>query len=146
VRPACRLTADLTWLAAATRRKHRLGRCMPRILILAGEASGDLHGSGLAKSLSHLEPGIELEGLGGAKKEKAGVHLLSGIERLDIMGLPTLSKLRRAFAVFTKLSHHITTTPYDVVVLIDNPGLNLRLARVARRAGRKVVYYVSPQI
>jgi len=119
---------------------------MPRILILAGEASGDLHGSGLAKALSQLEPGVELAGLGGAKMERAGVRLLSGIERLDIMGLPTLSELRRAFAVFAKLSHHITTTPYDVVVLIDNPGLNLRLARVARRAGHKVVYYVAPQI
>jgi lipid-A-disaccharide synthase len=119
---------------------------MPRILILAGEASGDMHGASLAKSLAQQCPGIELEGLGGAKMEAAGVRLLSGIERLDIIGLPTLSELRRALAVFKKLSSHIATAPYDAVVLIDNPGLNLRLARVAKRAGRTVVYYVAPQI
>jgi lipid-A-disaccharide synthase len=119
---------------------------MPRILILAGEASGDMHGASLAKSLAQQCPGIELEGLGGAKMEAAGVRLLSGIERLDIIGLPTLSELRRALAVFKKLSNHIATAPYDAVVLIDNPGLNLRLARVAKRAGRTVVYYVAPQI
>ncbi len=119
---------------------------MPRILILAGEASGDMHGAGLARSLAQQCPGIELEGLGGAKMEAAGVRLLSGIERLDIIGLPTLSELRRALAVFKKLSNHIATTPYDAVVLIDNPGLNLRLARVAKRAGRTVIYYIAPQI
>ena len=105
-----------------------------------------MHGASLAKSLAQQCPGIELEGLGGAKMEAAGVRLLSGIERLDIIGLPTLSELRRALAVFKKLSNHIATAPYDAVVLIDNPGLNLRLARVAKRAGRTVVYYVAPQI
>ncbi|HYA72353.1 MAG TPA: lipid-A-disaccharide synthase [Roseiarcus sp.] len=119
---------------------------MPRILILAGEASGDLHGANLAKSLAQLYPGVELEGLGGAKMQAAGVRLLSGIERLDIIGLPSLSELRRVLAVFKKLSHHIATTSYDAVVLIDNPGLNLRLARVAKRAGRLVIYYIAPQI
>ena len=122
------------------------GLCMPRILILAGEASGDLHGAGLAKSLLELSPGIELEGLGGSKMEAAGVRLLSGIERLDIIGVPTWSELRRALAVFKKLSQHIATTPFDAVVLIDNPGLNLRLARVAKRSGRRVIYYIAPQI
>jgi lipid-A-disaccharide synthase len=119
---------------------------MPRILILAGEASGDLHGASLARSLSEQWPEIELEGLGGAKMQAAGVRLLSGIERLDIIGLPTLSELRRALAVFRKLSHYIATTSFDAVVLIDNPGLNLRLARVARRSGRRVIYYIAPQI
>ncbi len=119
---------------------------MPRILILAGEASGDLHGANLAKSLAQLCPGVELEGLGGAKMQAAGVRLLSGIERLDIIGLPSLSELRRVLAVFKKLSRHIATASYDAVVLIDNPGLNLRLARVAKRAGRLVIYYIAPQI
>jgi lipid-A-disaccharide synthase len=119
---------------------------MPRILILAGEASGDLHGASLAKSLAQQCPGIELEGLGGAKMQAAGVRLLSGIERLDIIGVPTLSELRRAFAVFRKLSHYISTTSFDAVVLIDNPGLNLRLARVAKRGGHRVIYYIAPQI
>jgi lipid-A-disaccharide synthase len=119
---------------------------MPRILILAGEASGDLHGANLAKSLAQLDPDVEMDGLGGPKMQAAGVRLLSGIERLDIIGLPTLSELRRVVAVFNKLSRHIATTSYDAVVLIDNPGLNMRLARVAKRAGHCVVYYIAPQI
>jgi lipid-A-disaccharide synthase len=78
--------------------------------------------------------------------QAAGVRLLSGIERLDIIGVPTLSELRRAFAVFKKLSRYLATASFDAVVLIDNPGLNLRLARVAKRNGRRVLYYVAPQI
>jgi len=119
---------------------------MPRILILAGEASGDLHGSNLARSLLERCPGIEIEGLGGAKMEAAGVRLLSGIEKLDIIGVPTWSELRRALAVLKKLSQYIATTSFDAVVLIDNPGLNLRLARVAKRSGHRVIYYIAPQI
>jgi len=119
---------------------------MPRILIFAGEASDDLHGASLAKALAQQCPGVELEGLGGARMQAAGVRLLSGIERLDIIGVPTLSELRRAFAVFKKLSRYLATASFDAVVLIDNPGLNLRLARVAKRNGRRVLYYVAPQI
>jgi lipid-A-disaccharide synthase len=130
----------------AHRSRNRHGLCMPRILILAGEASGDLHGASLARSLAQQCPGIELEGLGGAKMQAAGVRLLSGIERLDIIGVPTLSELRRALAVFRKLSHYIATTSFDAVVLVDNPGLNLRLARVAKRSGHRVIYYIAPQI
>jgi len=76
----------------------------------------------------------------------AGVRLLSGIEKLDIIGVPSLSELRRAIDVLKKLSHHIANGSFDVVVFIDNPGLNLRLSRVAKRAGKRVVYYVAPQI
>jgi lipid-A-disaccharide synthase len=119
---------------------------MPRLLILAGEASGDLHGEALARSLKALRPDIELEGIGGAKMGAAGVRLLSGIEKLDIIGIPTWSELRRALSVFKKLSRHIESTTVDAVILIDNPGLNLRLARVAKRAGHRVIYYIAPQI
>lgn len=119
---------------------------MPRLLILAGEASGDLHGEALARALKAARPDIELDGIGGAKMAAAGVHLLEGIEKLDIIGIPTWSELRRALAVFKKLSRHIESTSVDAVILIDNPGLNLRLARVAKRAGHRVIYYIAPQI
>ncbi len=119
---------------------------MPRVLILSGEASGDLHGASLAGALRRLSPDIELEGLGGARMEAAGVRLLSGIDKLDIIGVPSLAELRRAYVVFHKLARYIRENAFDAVVLIDNPGLNLRLARVAKLAGLKVVYYIAPQI
>ncbi len=122
------------------------GLPMPRILILSGEASGDQHGASLAEALKSRDPDIELEGLGGARMEAAGVRLLSGIDKLDIIGVPTLPELRRAYVVFHKLARYIRENTFDAVVLIDNPGLNLRLARVAKRAGQRVIYYIAPQI
>ena len=78
--------------------------------------------------------------------QAAGVRLVSGIEKLDIIGVPTLSELSRALRVLRQLSHYIKTQPCDAVVLIDNPGLNLRLARIAKQAGRRVIYYIAPQV
>ncbi len=119
---------------------------MSRILIFTGEASGDQHGASLATALKRARPDIEIEGLGGSRMQAAGVRLVSGIEKLDIIGVPTLPELSRALRVFRQLSHYIKTQPCDAVVLIDNPGLNLRLARVAKQAGRRVIYYIAPQI
>lgn len=119
---------------------------MTRILIMAGEASGDQHGAQLAGALRSLAPDVELLGLGGKRMQAAGVELLAGIERLDIIGVPTLRELRQAWRTFKALSRHLETLKLDAVVLIDNPGLNLRLARVAKRAGHRVVYFVAPQL
>jgi lipid-A-disaccharide synthase len=119
---------------------------MSRILIFTGEASGDQHGASLATALKQARPDIEIEGLGGLRMQAAGVRLISGIEKLDIIGVPTLPELSRALRVFRQLSQYIKTQPCDAVVLIDNPGLNLRLARVAKQAGRRVIYYIAPQV
>ncbi len=118
---------------------------MSRILILSGEASGELHGSALATALKKISPDIELEGIGGPKMEAAGVRLLTGLDKLDIMGIPSWPELRRALAVLKKLSLYIKSSSFDAIVLIDNPGLNLRLARVARDSGHRVIYYIAPQ-
>ena len=119
---------------------------MPRILILAGEASGDLHGAKLAAALKSLSPDVELLGLGGDRMRAAGVELLEGIDRLDIIGLPSWPQLRQAIRTFRALSRRLQELELDAVVLIDNPGLNLRLARVAKQAGHRVIYYIAPQI
>lgn len=119
---------------------------MPRILIVTGEASGDLHGANLAGALLALRPDMGLVGVGGPKMNAAGVELLPGIERLDVMGMLGLTQLRAAIRNFLTLRHVVQGTRFDAIVLIDNPGMNLRLARVARRAGQRVVYYIAPQI
>lgn len=119
---------------------------MPRILIVTGEASGDLHGANLAAALQALRPDVEILGMGGPKMKAAGVTLIHGIERLDVVGMAGLGQLLAVLRTFRTLTRFLRRTPLDVVVFIDNPGLNLRLARVAKRAGRRVVYYIAPQI
>jgi lipid-A-disaccharide synthase len=119
---------------------------MTRILIMTGEASGDQHGAKLAEALKRLDPDIELLGLGGKRMQAEGVQILSGIERLDIIGVPSLKEARQAIRMYRALSDQLATLDLDAVVLIDNPGLNLRLARVAKRAGHRVIYFVAPQL
>jgi lipid-A-disaccharide synthase len=119
---------------------------MPRILIVTGEASGDLHGANLAAAIRALRPDVELIGVGGSKMRAAGVRLIQGIERLDAIGLVGLAQLRAAVHTYRSLVRLLRATVFDSVVFVDNPGLNLRLARAARRAGHRVFYYIAPQI
>ncbi len=119
---------------------------MPRILIVTGEASGDLHGANLAKALRELDPSVTLVGVGGAAMRAAGVQLLPGIPQVDIMGLAGPSAIKALFRRFVAMRRIFRTEPWDVVVFIDNPGLNLRYAYFAKAAGLRVVYYIAPQI
>jgi len=119
---------------------------MPRILIITGETSGDLHGASLARAIRTLRPDVELLGVGGGKMKAAGVRLVWGIERLDAMGMVGLAQLRAAVCTYRTLARFLRENPLDAVVFIDNPGLNLRLARTAKKAGHRVFYYIAPQI
>ena len=86
---------------------------MSRFLIMAGEASGDLHGAKLATELRSLQPHVELLGLGGPRMRDAGVQLLDGIDRLDIIGLPSVSELRQAIRTVTALPiRHVVISHY----------------------------------
>lgn len=119
---------------------------MPRLFIVTGEASGDAHGANLAKALLTLRPDCELVGVGGHRMAEAGVELVTGLKRLDHMGFPGPSVLLGAYHNYRRLADILNTMRFDAVVFIDHPGLNLRLARVARAAGQRVVYYIAPQI
>jgi len=119
---------------------------MPRILIVTGEASGDLHGANLANAIRTLRPDVEVLGVGGAKMKAAGVKLVHGIDRRDVIGIIGPGQLRSAIRTYIALTRFLRREFLDVVVFIDNPGMNLRLARVAARAGHRVVYYIAPQI
>ncbi|MBA3968529.1 MAG: lipid-A-disaccharide synthase [Gemmatimonadetes bacterium] len=119
----------------------------PTIFLSAGEASGDLHGAGLARALKARWPDARLLGLGGDRMKAEGVELLAHVSELAIMGLvevvrhlPFLLALRRrVFAV-------LAAERVDLVIPIDYPGFNLRLARRARERGVPVLYYVAPQV
>lgn len=113
---------------------------------MAGEASGDILGAGLARDLRELDPDVSLLGLGGPLMRTAGVELLQGIERLDIIGIPSFAELKSAIRAYRSLSQRLREMSLDAVILIDNPGLNLRLARTAKSAGHRVIYYSAPQI
>lgn len=119
---------------------------MPRILIVTGEASGDLHGANLAKAILSLDPSAQLVGIGGAGMRAAGVTLIPGVPQLDVMGLIGLSAVRAMIQRIRAIRRVLKAEAWDLVVLIDNPGLNFHFARVAKAAGRRVLYYIAPQI
>ena len=119
---------------------------MPRILIVTGEASGDLHGANLAKAIWALDPKVELVGIGGAAMRAAGVTLVPGVPHLDVMGLIGISAVRAMVQRIRAIRRVLKAEAWDLVVLIDNPGLNFHFARVAKAAGRRVLYYIAPQI
>ncbi|HEU4503170.1 MAG TPA: lipid-A-disaccharide synthase [Nitrospira sp.] len=119
---------------------------MPRILIVTGEASGDLHGAHLAAAIVAQDPTAEVIGIGGAAMRAAGVTLVPDVPQLDVMGLIGLSAVRTLMGRLSAIRRILRSEPWDLVVLIDNPGLNLHFARVAKAAGRRVLYYIAPQV
>jgi len=119
---------------------------MPRILIVTGEASGDLHGANLAREVLSLDPSAQLVGIGGAGMKAAGVAMVPGVPQLDVVGLIGLSAVQAIVQRIRTIRRVLRSEPWDLVVLIDNPALNLHFARVAKAAGQKVLYYIAPQI
>lgn len=118
-----------------------------RFLIVAGEASGDLHGSNLVHSLKHIFPASRFRGMGGKKMRGEGVHTFFGIERMGAVGaIEILGELPHYLRVYRRLSSEIASGGYDAAILIDYPTLNLRLAEKCRKAGCPVFYFISPQI
>ncbi|HEX7402107.1 MAG TPA: lipid-A-disaccharide synthase, partial [candidate division Zixibacteria bacterium] len=99
-------------------------------MILAGEASGDLHGSGLVRELKKINPNLEIFGMGGDKMRKEGVELIFHIDQLSIMGfwevVKNFSFIRR---VMRTMISTVETRKPDLAILIDYPGFNLRFAR-----------------
>jgi len=119
----------------------------PRIMISAGEASGDRLGAGLAHAIRARRPEAEIFGMGGSEMAAAGVRLVQDASDVAVVGLVEVlahyPALRRAMA---KLESVVESERPDLLVPIDFPDFNLRLAKRARRHGVSVVYYVSPQV
>jgi len=119
----------------------------PVILMLAGEASGDLHGSEVARALRSRWPSATLKGLGGDRMAREGVELLAGLDQLAVMGF---AEVIRHLPFFWRLERRLDTLlaqdVVDLVLPIDYPGFNLRMARKAKARGVPVLYYVAPQV
>ncbi len=119
----------------------------PSIMLVAGEASGDLHGATLARHLRRLAPSVSLVGMGGARMAEAGVGLLSDVTRLAVVGgTGVASRLPAFYRAYRGLVRRLEAGPPRAVVLIDFPEFNLRLAKHAKRLGIPVVYFMPPQV
>lgn len=119
----------------------------PCVMIVAGEASGDLYGARLARELEKILPDIRCCGLGGEHMRQAGVDLLADVSELSVIGLvEVLRHYPRLRRLLKTMKRELKRIRPDVLVLIDSPDFNLPLARQAARCGIRVMYYVSPQI
>ncbi len=118
-----------------------------RIYIIAGEASGDLHGSNLVHEILKKSPNSTIHCWGGELMEKAGAKVVKHYRELAFMGfIEVLFNLRTILRNIAFCKKDVLEFKPDVLVLIDYPGFNLRIAEWAKEQGIRVVYYISPQI
>jgi lipid-A-disaccharide synthase len=119
----------------------------PRVLLVAGEASGDLHGGDLVAALKRQVPGIEVFGVGGPALRAAGMRTLVDSATIAGMGLvEARDKVGALIRTYRQLKHILQTRPPNLLILIDFPEFNFRLAKIAKRVGVPVFYYISPQV
>ncbi len=118
-----------------------------RIMIIAGESSGDFHSASLILALKKINPEIEISGIGGQRMRAAGADIYFDISELSIIGFTdVLKNLRKIKKVFNALLEKIDATSPNAVVLVDYPGFNLKLAQELKKRKIPVIYYISPQI
>jgi len=119
----------------------------PSILLSAGEASGDLHGATLCRALRELHPGVRLVGMGGPRMAAAGMELVAVVSGHAVVGTSeALGRIPRLYRAYQLLKARLIEERPRALVVIDFPEFNLRLARIARRAGVPVVYFIPPQL
>ncbi len=130
-----------------TERRNRETSNTKQIMIVAGEASGDLHGGNLVQAMRRIDPTIRFYGVGGRKLKEAGVKLLADSADMAVVGLTeVISKLWMILKVMAQLKASMREDRPNLVILIDYPDFNLSLAKAAKKYGIKVFYYISPQV
>lgn len=118
-----------------------------RYYLIAGEASGDLHGAGLVRELRRLDPQAVIRGWGGERMAAAGAEIVKDYRELAFMGFVEVVKnLGTILRNFRECRRDIEAFAPDRIVLIDYPGFNLRMAKWARPRGYDITYYISPQL
>ncbi|HIE32556.1 MAG TPA: lipid-A-disaccharide synthase [Thermodesulfobacteriaceae bacterium] len=117
-----------------------------RILIVAGEESGDLYGAELIRKVREILPGLIFYGIGGRRMRAAGLECLFPAEPISVVGLPTLSQLKIIRQAWSRLKNFLINNRPQIAVLIDFPGFNLRLAKICKKLEIPVFYYIAPQV
>ena len=116
-------------------------------MIVAGEASGDMYGARVVEEAHRLDSSVRFFGIGGTAMRRAGVETLVDSKDMAVVGLfEIISHLGVIARAFKLLKAGILHDTPDLLILIDYPGFNLRLAAVAKKAGVKVLYYITPQV
>lgn len=124
-----------------------MGRPVREVLFVVGEASGDLHAGKVAEVLRELAPSLPMAGVGGGYMQRAGVALVEDVRHLAVMGfVEVLQHVPRHWRLLRQLRARIESGRVGLVVLLDYPGFNLKVAEVAHRAGVPVLYYITPQV
>ncbi|MBN1848381.1 MAG: lipid-A-disaccharide synthase [Deltaproteobacteria bacterium] len=117
------------------------------VLIVAGEASGDTHGANLVKALTRLSPDLQVKGIGGKHMAEAGVEIIVSASDMAVVGLTeVLTHLHIIIQAHRKLKLLLKYNRPNLLILIDYPEFNISLARLAKRYGVPVLYYISPQV
>ena len=118
-----------------------------RVMIIAGEASGDTHAAKLVREVTKKNPNIDFYGTGGESMREAGVNTLIDSSVLAVVGLfEVLAHWNTISGALKQMQHLLRTEPPDLLVLVDYPDFNLRLAKTAKECGVKVLFYISPQV
>jgi lipid-A-disaccharide synthase len=118
-----------------------------RILLVVGEASGDLHGAHLVRALREKDPAVEISAIAGEGLRREGVDVLFDVEHIAGMGLTELAgNFKNLWRAYAAVKSFLRQRRPDLVILIDFPDFNLRLASVAKRLGIPVLYYITPQV
>ena len=120
---------------------------MKKVLIIAGEVSGDMHGANLVTALKKKTNDIEFFGLGGKRMEDAGVRLYYNLVDIAVLGLFEVLKNYATFRkIFDDTVRRLDEEKFDCVILIDYPGFNLQFAKYVKKKGIPLLYYISPQV
>jgi len=124
-----------------------MSRPHKHIMIVAGEASGDMHAAHLVDEIKKLDPSITFSGLGGTKMKESGVELYEDLTRLAVVGFWEIwthyTDIKR---IFNLIVEKVQTTQTKSVILVDYPGFNLLLAKQLKKLNVQVLYYISPQV
>ena len=115
--------------------------------MVAGEVSGDLHGAHLMEAIHRIDPEVQFFGVGGERLEKMGMKLLYHSQSLSVVGITeVLLKIRSIMKALRGLKQSLDQERPDLIILIDFPDFNFRLAKIAHRKGIPILYYISPQV
>ncbi|MDX2469295.1 MAG: lipid-A-disaccharide synthase [SAR324 cluster bacterium] len=120
---------------------------MPKLMVIAGEASGDLHGGNVITRLKKQMPDLELFGTGGQLLESAGCKIYYRVEDLAVIGIWEVAKRYGYYkGIFNEMVALLDSEKPDAVFLVDYAGFNLKFAKEAKKRGIKVIFYIAPQV
>lgn len=118
-----------------------------KLFFIAGEASGDLHASNVIRAIQHQHPDVKLMGFGGSKMAKANVEIVRDLSHLSFMGFSEVLRHTKTIQQNFKIAKTaIREFQPDLLILVDYPGFNLRMAKWAKKHGLKVCFFIAPQV